>query len=97
MERVARRNSRRACGVRIAPAGSCAFRPEDGACGASAYLAYPIANRANRVERKLITCPESAHLEVETYTWSVLPAQVREVPIEDAIARELLWVRGELA
>jgi len=41
--------------------------------------------------------PESAHLEVETYTWSVLPEHVREVPIEDAIARELLWVRGELA
>ena len=39
----------------------------------------------------------SPHLEVETYTWSVLPARVREVPIEDAIARELLWVQGELA
>lgn len=39
----------------------------------------------------------STHLEVETYTWSVLPAHVREVPIEDAIARELQWVRGELA
>jgi hypothetical protein len=37
------------------------------------------------------------HLEVETYTWSVLPARVREVPIEEAIARELLWVQGELA
>jgi hypothetical protein len=39
----------------------------------------------------------SPHLEVETYTWSVLPPRVREVPIEDAIARELEWVRGELA
>ena len=39
----------------------------------------------------------SPHLELETYTWSVLPARVREVPIEEAIARELLWVRGELA
>jgi len=37
------------------------------------------------------------HLEVETYTWSVLPARAREVPIEEAIARELLWVQGELA
>jgi len=41
--------------------------------------------------------PITQHLEVETYTWSVLPARVREVPIEDAIARELLWVQGELA
>jgi len=37
------------------------------------------------------------HLEVETYTWSVLPARYRESHVEDAIARELLWVQGELA
>ncbi len=36
------------------------------------------------------------HLEVETYTWSVLPAHARDVPIDEAIARELLWVRKEL-
>ena len=41
------------------------------------------------------TC--TPHLEVETYTWSVLPAQHRDVPIEDAIARELAWVRQEVA
>ena len=38
-----------------------------------------------------------SHLEVETYTWSVLPAQHRGVGIDEAIARELEWVRGELA
>lgn len=37
------------------------------------------------------------HLEVETYTWSVLPPHVRDVPMESAIARELRWVRGEIA
>ena len=37
------------------------------------------------------------HLEVETYTWSVLPAHARNVPIDEAIARELLWVQRELA
>jgi sugar phosphate isomerase/epimerase len=37
------------------------------------------------------------HLEVETYTWSVLPACYRTLPVEDAIARELKWVQGELA
>jgi hypothetical protein len=41
--------------------------------------------------------PRSGQLEVETYTWSVLPARHRDMPIEDAIARELLWVRGALA
>ncbi len=38
----------------------------------------------------------SQHLEVETYTWDVLPPELREAEISDAIARELLWVRGEL-
>lgn len=38
----------------------------------------------------------SAHLEVETYTWDVLPAQYRAQPVGQAIARELLWVRREL-
>jgi hypothetical protein len=41
--------------------------------------------------------PRTAQLEVETYTWSVLPAQYRDLPLEDAIARELNWVQGELS
>ena len=39
----------------------------------------------------------SPHLEVETYTWSVLPPRARDVAIDEAIARELLWVQKELA
>ena len=39
----------------------------------------------------------SPHLEVETYTWDVLPAEFRAEPIEDAIARELHWVLERLA
>jgi sugar phosphate isomerase/epimerase len=31
------------------------------------------------------------HLEVETYTWNVLPEEHRGEPVEDAIARELQW------
>jgi len=34
-------------------------------------------------------CP---HLEVETYTWDVLPQEFRDVPVEEAIARELRFV-----
>lgn len=41
--------------------------------------------------------PASPHLEVETYTWSVLPAHLRNIPVDEAIARELHWVAGELA
>lgn len=35
-------------------------------------------------------------LEVETYTWDVLPAEHRIGAIDEAIARELLWARGRL-
>lgn len=38
----------------------------------------------------------STHLEVETYTWDVLPAQYKGQPIADAIARELSWVEGNI-
>jgi sugar phosphate isomerase/epimerase len=36
------------------------------------------------------------HLEVETYTWDVLPAVFRDLPVTDAIVRELQWVRSHL-
>ena len=41
--------------------------------------------------------PISNHLEVETYTWDVLPERYRGVPVSNAIARELNWVREQLA
>lgn len=41
--------------------------------------------------------PISQHLEVETYTWDVLPPSYRDVDLSTAIARELNWVRQRLA
>jgi sugar phosphate isomerase/epimerase len=41
--------------------------------------------------------PISAHLEVETYTWDVLPPSLRDGPVEDAVVRELGWVLDRLA
>jgi hypothetical protein len=40
--------------------------------------------------------PISQHLEVETYTWDVLPQAYRTLDLASAIARELNWVVGEL-
>ena len=37
------------------------------------------------------------HLEVETYTWDVLPPDMRPGTLDAAIARELGWVRETLA
>jgi hypothetical protein len=38
-------------------------------------------------------CP---YLEVETYTWDVLPAEYKTVNTATAVARELLWIRERL-
>ncbi len=41
--------------------------------------------------------PIAPHLEVETYTWDVLPEALRAGGVEAAVARELNWVRERLA
>ena len=38
----------------------------------------------------------SRHLEVETYTWDVLPAELQTASVDDAIARELRFVLDAL-
>ncbi|HEX6112336.1 MAG TPA: metabolite traffic protein EboE [Geminicoccaceae bacterium] len=38
----------------------------------------------------------SSHLEVETYTWDVLPERYRQVDVASAIARELAWAVEQL-
>ncbi|NQW00623.1 MAG: metabolite traffic protein EboE [Rhodospirillales bacterium] len=40
--------------------------------------------------------PVTEQLEVETYTWDVLPESYRNVGVSAAIARELAWVRDQL-
>ena len=41
--------------------------------------------------------PISPHLEIETYTWDVLPNSVRSGAVEKDIQREMYWVLEELA
>jgi len=41
--------------------------------------------------------PVSDHLEIETYTWDVLPARLRTGDIVDDVSRELAWTRDVLA
>lgn len=41
--------------------------------------------------------PVCDQLEVETYTWDVLPAEHRTLDVAEAIARELDWVRSQIA
>jgi hypothetical protein len=39
--------------------------------------------------------PFTQHLEIETYTWEVLPPHLK-LPLEDSIVRELQWVKDVL-
>jgi hypothetical protein len=48
---------------------------------------------ALRVHR---TLPLSTHLEIETYTWDVLPDHLKTGDIVDYVSRELDWVRSQL-
>ncbi len=41
--------------------------------------------------------PLSRQLEIETYTWDVLPESLKTGDIVDYVCRELEWVRGQLA
>ena len=41
--------------------------------------------------------PLSAHIEIETYTWDVLPEELKTGDIVDYVVRELEWVRQLLA
>jgi hypothetical protein len=40
--------------------------------------------------------PLSDHLEIETYTWDVLPADLKTGDITEYVTREIEWVRREL-
>ena len=41
--------------------------------------------------------PLSRQLEIETYTWDVLPEHLKTGDIVDYVTREIEWVRGQLA
>ena len=40
--------------------------------------------------------PLSRQLEIETYTWDVLPQNLKTGDIVEYVCREIEWVRGEL-
>jgi sugar phosphate isomerase/epimerase len=44
-----------------------------------------------------LRAPVAAHLEVETYTWGVLPQAHRQDDLSSDIVRELQWVKRQLA
>ena len=60
--------------------------------GSSAPRAFAIEDALRFHKQK----PLSRHLEVETYTWDMLPDKLKTGDIVDYVCRELDWVRGQL-
>lgn len=54
---------------------------------------YFVSDMLKRHKQK----PISNHLEVETYTWNVLPDGMRTQSVDQAIIRELRWVQDALS
>jgi hypothetical protein len=48
------------------------------------------------LEEILPLLPPDLLLEVETYTWDVLPPELRTATVTDSIIREMLWLEAEL-
>jgi len=49
------------------------------------------------ITQLLPLAPAAALLEVETYTWDVLPEHLRLAGVGESIIRELTWLQGELS
>jgi len=60
--------------------------------GALQSTQQPLANLLAACKRTAL----APHLEVETYTWDVLPPDMRGIDVSSDIARELKWVRSQL-
>jgi sugar phosphate isomerase/epimerase len=65
------------------------FRAELGPFENTQAFLEPLLARVGRRD-------ECRHLEVETYTWDVLPAEHRSEPVDGMIARDLEWTRDHL-
>lgn len=82
---------------KASPGGDCEWRT---------HFHVPVFSRRTRVVsddqgiaaalRVHAQAPVSDHLEIETYTWDVLPAHLKAGDITDYVVRELEWVRDEL-
>ena len=63
--------------------------------------APPFANTNDHVCRVLDLLQANpafcSHLEMETYTWEVLPAELKSQSLADQLAQEYAWTLGELA
>lgn len=58
-----------------------------------------LGSTAELMTPEFLTCigsRDNLHLEIETYTWDVLPPALRSSTVEESIAREFAWVRERM-
>jgi hypothetical protein len=60
---------------------------------------YGLLSSTQQEVARALACQDAKrlapHLEVETYTWDVLPGKLK-LPVAESIAREMEWVRGRI-
>ena len=69
-------------------------------CRSSSRTSGPLKSTRFALEQALAMhkqTPLSRHLEIETYTWDVLPDHLKTGDIVEYVCRELEWVKGQLA
>jgi hypothetical protein len=57
---------------------------------------WPYGTTRSFIEEILPLLPPQLLLEVETYTWDVLPPELRSVSVTASIIRELHWLEAQL-
>ena len=75
------------------------FEDKQDAANAQEELTEKIAGSRFAIEDALKfhkAKPLSRQLEIETYTWDVLPDHLKTGDIVDYVSREIEWVRGQL-
>ena len=68
-------------------------------CRCSSTTSAPFGTTRFALEQALAfhkKTPLSTHLEIETYTWDVLPDHLKTGDIVDYVTREIEWVKGQL-
>jgi hypothetical protein len=61
-----------------------------------AELAAPLSSTTSVIDEALAALTDAPHLEVETYTWQVLPERYRQ-DLVSGIAAELRWARDRIS
>ena len=61
-----------------------------------AYVVGPCRHRKWNLDYLIKNPHTTKHIELETYTWEVLPSQFKELSVVEQMEQEYLWVLNTL-